>query len=179
MTTPIYKEGNPMTTPVYAAVNDQLTQDDDPVAANGQMAEEATMPDGATDVDDDAEQALVVDEWDAESLSPVMPAAQPMPAPQPPPVVGSTPPPVVGSTPPSAAWSEILAMFVDDPRACVELAASLVDDSVEAHVMSIKEQQQSLLSGWRDDGVDTEDLRVALQHYRTFWTRLKDLPAQA
>jgi hypothetical protein len=173
MTTPIYKEGNPMTTPVYAAVNDQLPQDDDPAAENGQMAEEATtaMPDGATDVDDDAEQALVVDEWDAESPSPVMPAAQPMPAPQ--------SPPAVGSTPPAAAWSEILAMFVDDPRACVELAASLVDDSVEAHVMSIKEQQQSLLSGWRGDGADTEDLRVALQHYRTFWTRLKDLPAQA
>jgi hypothetical protein len=168
MTTPIYKEGNPMTTPVYAAVNDQLAQDDAPVAENGQMAEEATTDpaDGATDVDEDAEQALVVDEWDAESTSPVMPTA-----PQ--------PPPAVGSTPPSATWSEILAMFVDDPRACVELAASLVDDSVEAHVMSIKEQQQSLLSGWRDDGADTEDLRVALQHYRTFWTRLKDLPAQA
>ena len=70
-------------------------------------------------------------------------------------------------------------MFVDDPRASVELAASLVDDSVEAHVMSVKEQQQSLLSGWRGDGADTEDLRVALQHYRTFWTRLKDLPAHA
>ena len=43
-------------------------------------------------------------------------------------------------------------MFVDDPRASVELAASLVDDSIEAHIMSIKEQQQSLLSGWRGDG---------------------------
>src|ERR1700730_10633570 len=117
MTTPIYKEGNPMTTPVYAPVNEHLTQDDDLVAENGQMAEEATTDpaDGATNVDDDAEQALVVDEWDAESPSPVMPAA-----PQ--------PPPAVSSTPPSAAWSEILAMFVDDPRACVQLAASLVDD---------------------------------------------------
>jgi hypothetical protein len=169
MTTPIYQEGNAMTTPVYEAGNDQMMQDDDAVAENGQTGEEATAEQAL--VADDAEQALVADEWDAETPSPVIPAAQPMPAPQ--------PPPAVGSTPPSAAWSEILAMFVDDPRASVELAASVVDDRVQAHVMSVKEQQQSLLSGWRDDGAETEDLRVALQHYRTFWTRLKDLTAEA
>jgi len=32
-------------------------------------------------------------------------------------------------------------MFVDDPRSSVELAAGLVDDSVESIVMSVKEQQ--------------------------------------
>jgi hypothetical protein len=168
MTTPIYlhKEGNAMTTPVYEAGNDQMMQDDDPVAENGELSGETTADPA---VDDDAEQPLVADEWDAESPSPARPAPQLTLAPQPHPAVRSAPP---------AAWSEILAMFVDDPRASVELAARLVDDSVEAHVTSLKEQQQSLLSGWRGDGSQTEDLRVALQHYRAFWTRLTDLPAE-
>lgn len=35
-------------------------------------------------------------------------------------------------------WREIQAMFVDDPRASVELAAGLVDDRVEALVTSVR-----------------------------------------
>jgi hypothetical protein len=37
-------------------------------------------------------------------------------------------------------------MFIDDPRACPELAAGLVDASVEALVISVKERQKSLRS---------------------------------
>jgi len=32
----------------------------------------------------------------------------------------------------SARWHEILAMFVDDPRSSAEMAAALVDESVQA-----------------------------------------------
>ena len=72
----------------------------------------------------------------------------------------------------SARWPEIQAMFVDDPRASVERAAGLVDDSVEALVVSIKEQQHALLSTWQGDNAGTEELRTALQGYRAFWNRV-------
>jgi hypothetical protein len=75
---------------------------------------------------------------------------------------------------PSTPWHEIQAMFVDDPRASTELAAGLVDDSVEALVVSVRKQQQSLLSAWQGDDAGTEEMRTAVQHYRTFWNRLED-----
>jgi hypothetical protein len=74
----------------------------------------------------------------------------------------------------STRWQAIQSMFVDDPRSSVELAAGLVDDSVESIVMSVKEQQHSLLSAWQGDDPGTEELRTALRQYRTFWNRLED-----
>jgi hypothetical protein len=74
-------------------------------------------------------------------------------------------------------WHEIQAMFVDDPRASIELAAGLVDDRVEALVGSVKDRQQALQSAWQGDNTGTEDLRVALQRYRAFWNHLEDIPA--
>jgi hypothetical protein len=73
-----------------------------------------------------------------------------------------------------ADWHEILAMFVDDPHASAELAASTVDYSVQALAASIKEQQDSLLSAWHGEGAGTEELRTAVQQYRAFWNRLED-----
>jgi hypothetical protein len=75
-------------------------------------------------------------------------------------------------------WNEIQAMFVDDPRASIERAAGLVDDRVEQLIESVRERQRSMQSAWHGDGAGTEELRVALQHYRTFWNDLEDLPAQ-
>jgi hypothetical protein len=74
-------------------------------------------------------------------------------------------------------WNEIQAMFVDDPRASIERAAGLVDDRVEVLIQSVRERQRSLQSAWWADDAGTEELRVALQHYRTFWTSLEGLPA--
>ena len=71
-------------------------------------------------------------------------------------------------------WSEIQAMFVDDPRSSAESAASLVDDSVQALVASVKEQQNSLLAAWDGENAGTEELRAAVQHYRAFGNRLAD-----
>jgi hypothetical protein len=76
-------------------------------------------------------------------------------------------------------WPDIQAMFVDDPRASVEQAAGLVDDCVEALVVSVKERQHALLSDWQGTGTDTEQLRTALQRYRTFWSSLKDFSPQS
>ena len=76
-------------------------------------------------------------------------------------------------------WPDIQAMFVDDPRASVEQAAGLVDDCVEALVVSVKERQHALLSDWQGTGTDTEQLRTALQRYRAFWSRLEDFSRQS
>ena len=83
------------------------------------------------------------------------------------------------SRPPSTSWHEILALFVDDPRSSTELAASLVDDSVELLVVSLKEQQRSMLSAWQGDDAGTEEMRTAVRGYRTFWNRLEDFSREA
>jgi hypothetical protein len=74
----------------------------------------------------------------------------------------------------STRWHEIQVMFVDDPRSAVETAAGLVDDSSQALVAFVKEQQDSLRAAWRGEDAGTEELRVALQRYRAFGTRLAD-----
>jgi hypothetical protein len=79
----------------------------------------------------------------------------------------------------STRWQAIQSMFADDPRSSLELAASLVDDSVESVVMSVKEQQHSLRSAWHGDDPGTEELRTTLRQYRAFWNRLEDFSGQA
>jgi hypothetical protein len=74
----------------------------------------------------------------------------------------------------TARWHEIQAMFVDDPRSSVEMAAGLVDESVQALVASVREQQDSLLAAWHGENAGTEELRTAVQHYRAFGGRLAD-----
>jgi hypothetical protein len=66
-----------------------------------------------------------------------------------------------------------------DPRSSIELAASLVDDSAEALMTSVKERQHALLSAWQGDDAGTEEMRIALQQYRTFWNRIEDLSREA
>jgi len=70
-------------------------------------------------------------------------------------------------------WNEIQAMFVDDPRASIEQAAAVVDDRAEALIQSVAQRQRSLKSAWQADDAGTEELRVALQQYRTFWNSLE------
>jgi hypothetical protein len=74
-----------------------------------------------------------------------------------------------GSVSAAGRWTEIQAMFVDDPRASVELAPDLVDDGLEAFVASARQLQGSLRSAWGGSDADTEQLRRALQRYRAFW----------
>jgi hypothetical protein len=65
-------------------------------------------------------------------------------------------------------------MFVDDPRSSVEMAASLLDDSVQALTASVREQQNSLLAAWHGENTSTEELRAAVQQYHAFGNRLAD-----
>ena len=69
-------------------------------------------------------------------------------------------------------WREVMAMFVDDPRAATERAARMVDGSVEDMVRSLKGEQESLRSAWQGGSADTERLRTALKDYRSLWQRL-------
>jgi hypothetical protein len=75
-------------------------------------------------------------------------------------------------------WNEIQAMFVDDPRASVERAAGLVNDQVKALIQSFTERRRFAQSAWEADDAGTEELRVALQHYRAFWNSIVDFSPQ-
>ncbi|HYX83908.1 MAG TPA: hypothetical protein VE777_02965 [Gaiellales bacterium] len=70
-------------------------------------------------------------------------------------------------------WSDIQAEFVDHPRQAVEKADGLVAEIMQevAHVFA--DERGRLESQWdRGDEVDTEDLRIALKRYRSFFERL-------
>jgi hypothetical protein len=70
-------------------------------------------------------------------------------------------------------WTEIQAAFVDEPRHAVEQADGLVAEVIKRLASSFADERSKLEGQWgRGDNVSTEDLRVALQRYRTFFDRL-------
>ena len=68
---------------------------------------------------------------------------------------------------------------VDDPGVSVERAAGVVAERGEALIVSVKEEQHALLSDWQANDTATEELRTALQRYRTFWNRVEDLSRES
>jgi hypothetical protein len=72
-----------------------------------------------------------------------------------------------------AQWSDIQSDFVDEPRRAVEDADNLVFLLMKKLAEGFANERQQLEKQWdRGDYVSTEDLRVALQHYRSFFDRL-------
>ena len=70
-------------------------------------------------------------------------------------------------------WNEIQAKFVDEPRSAVEQADVLVTEVIQQITQMFVNEHSSLESQWKQgDDVSTEDLRKALQHYRSFFNRL-------
>lgn len=70
-------------------------------------------------------------------------------------------------------WRQIQAEFVDDPRKSVAEAHALVSDLMQRIVDSFANERAALEQQWsRGDNVSTEDLRVCLQRYRSFFSRL-------
>jgi hypothetical protein len=70
-------------------------------------------------------------------------------------------------------WQEIQASFVDQPRRSVEEADRLVADLMQRLAASFADERNRLEEQWdRGDDVSTEDLRLALTHYRSFFDRL-------
>ena len=70
-------------------------------------------------------------------------------------------------------WDAIQTGFVDQPRAAVEQADALVDDMLKRLTEGFGAERSKLDSNWsRGQDVSTEDLRVALKRYRSFFERL-------
>jgi hypothetical protein len=71
-------------------------------------------------------------------------------------------------------WNEIQGSFVDEPRQAVERADTLVAELMQELASGFSETRSRLEAQWdNDDGdVSTEDLRVALTRYRSFFNRL-------
>jgi hypothetical protein len=70
-------------------------------------------------------------------------------------------------------WEAIQTGFVDEPRRAVEQADALVAQVIQELARSFADERQRLEAQWsRGDQVGTEDLRVALQRYRSFFQDL-------
>jgi hypothetical protein len=70
-------------------------------------------------------------------------------------------------------WDEIQTGFVDEPRQAVEQADGLVAEAIKRLAEIFAGERSKLEAGWdRGDDVSTEDLRVALRRYRSFFDRL-------
>jgi hypothetical protein len=73
----------------------------------------------------------------------------------------------------TSRWNEIQVRFVDEPRGSVQKADGLVAEMMERLTQMFSEERTRLESQWeRGDDVSTEDLRIALQRYRSFFERL-------
>ncbi len=73
----------------------------------------------------------------------------------------------------TSRWQGIQARFVDQPRQAVEHADGLVADLMQRLAAGFSEEREKLESQWDSgDDVSTEDLRVALTRYRSFFDRL-------
>ena len=70
-------------------------------------------------------------------------------------------------------WETIQTGFVDEPRRTVEQADELVAEVMRRLAESFADERERLEQQWgRGDDVSTEDLRLALQRYRSFFQRL-------
>ena len=72
-----------------------------------------------------------------------------------------------------ARWDAIQASFVDEPRQVVEQADTLVAVAMKRLAEMFAAERTKLEGQWdRGDNVSTEDLRLALRRYRSFFGRL-------
>ena len=72
-----------------------------------------------------------------------------------------------------ARWSEAQTSFVDEPRHAVEQADGLVAEMMQRLAQVFADERSKLEQQWsQGDDVSTEDLRVGLRRYRSFFDRL-------
>ncbi|MFE7425677.1 hypothetical protein [Streptomyces sp. NPDC057545] len=70
-------------------------------------------------------------------------------------------------------WEKIQTTFVDDPREAVHAADSLVAGVMQTLAATFDEHKKNLEEQWNQgQQADTEALRTALRHYRSFFNRL-------
>lgn len=70
-------------------------------------------------------------------------------------------------------WTDIQSDFVDEPRRAVQDADNLVASLMKKLPEGFANERERLEKQWdRGDNVSTEDLRISLQRYRSFFDRL-------
>lgn len=70
-------------------------------------------------------------------------------------------------------WTDIQSTFVDRPKDSVSQADELVAETIKRLAEGFADERDNLETVWSKGGdVSTEDLRVALQRYRSFFERL-------
>lgn len=75
-----------------------------------------------------------------------------------------------------AHWLEIQSRFVDDPNLSLKDADDLIVHMIENVISILSEKRITIEDQWqRDDQISTEDLRLALKSYRSFFNRLLSL----
>jgi hypothetical protein len=73
----------------------------------------------------------------------------------------------------SRRWTDIQSTFVDEPQSAVRSADGLVSEVIQELSQRFSQERQGLEHQWSGGGdVSTEDLRMALRHYRDFFQRL-------
>ena len=73
----------------------------------------------------------------------------------------------------ASEWSSVQASFVDEPRRAVQRADELVATAIKNLADTFAQERSRLEAQWDKDGdVSTEELRVALTRYRSFFHRL-------
>jgi hypothetical protein len=72
-----------------------------------------------------------------------------------------------------ARWQNVQTGFVDEPRKAVKDADELVAAAMKRLAEIFANERDKLEHDWdRNDNVSTEDLRIALRRYRSFFDRL-------
>jgi hypothetical protein len=70
-------------------------------------------------------------------------------------------------------WNEIQIRFVDEPRESIANADALVDEVMKQLAAAFAEERARIEGEWSAGSEpSTEELRVALQRYRSFFNRL-------
>ncbi len=70
-------------------------------------------------------------------------------------------------------WTDVQASFVDEPRQAVKQADGLVAEVMKRLAETFAQERTNLEQQWdRGGDVSTEDLRMALRRYRSFFERL-------
>ncbi|HET6595400.1 MAG TPA: hypothetical protein VFG81_07240 [Anaerolineales bacterium] len=73
-------------------------------------------------------------------------------------------------------WLAIQSKFVDDPRDSVKQADELVADIIKNVTMNFADRRIGLEKQWNGgENISTEDMRVTLKRYRSFFERLLTL----
>jgi hypothetical protein len=73
-------------------------------------------------------------------------------------------------------WDEIQRDFIDEPRLAAERADKLVTEAIEKLSAAFEQEHSRLEQKWSHDGeASTDDLRLALQRYRSFFQWLLEL----